>query len=83
MSARKGGRAAALKRIADPKNWGGDGGWVGDSYPDEIAQAALASPDATLEALKHLAGLFEALHPNAESWGDYKAARAIIEAEGK
>ena len=32
---------AALKIIADLKNWGSDGGWVGESHPDEIACAAL------------------------------------------
>jgi len=32
---------AALRRIEDSNNYGSDGCWVGDSYPDEIARAAL------------------------------------------
>jgi hypothetical protein len=32
---------AALRRIADENNYGSDGCWVADSYPDEIARAAL------------------------------------------
>ena len=31
----------ALERIADSSNWGEDGGWDADSYPDEIAREAL------------------------------------------
>ena len=48
-------------------------------HPSAIANAHIitAAPDL-LSALGHLAGLFEALHPNAEAWGDYKAARAAI-----
>jgi hypothetical protein len=33
---------AALWRIADDANYGSDGTWSADSYPDEIARAALA-----------------------------------------
>jgi hypothetical protein len=33
---------AALERIADPSNYGSDGGWDAASYPDEIARAAIA-----------------------------------------
>jgi hypothetical protein len=32
---------AALRRIEDENNYGSDGCWVADSYPDEIARAAL------------------------------------------
>jgi len=32
---------AALWRIADDANYGSDGTWSDDSYPDEIARAAL------------------------------------------
>jgi hypothetical protein len=32
---------AALRRISNKENWGTDGGWEADSYPDEIARAAL------------------------------------------
>jgi cell division protein FtsB len=32
---------AALRRIEDSNNYGSDGCWVADSYPDEIARAAL------------------------------------------
>ena len=35
--------ATALERMADPRNWGPDGGWDGPSYPDEIARVALAA----------------------------------------
>ena len=31
----------ALERIADSSNWGQDGCWDADSYPDEIAKEAL------------------------------------------
>jgi len=31
----------ALERIADSSNWGEDGCWDADSYPDEIAKEAL------------------------------------------
>jgi hypothetical protein len=31
----------ALQCIANPKNYGPDGSWIGDSYPDEIAVTAL------------------------------------------
>lgn len=30
----------ALRRIADPDNYGADGCWCEESYPDEIARAA-------------------------------------------
>jgi hypothetical protein len=31
----------ALERIADSSNWGEDGCWDADSYPNEIAEEAL------------------------------------------
>ena len=31
----------ALERIANSSNWGGDGCWDADSYPNEIAEEAL------------------------------------------
>lgn len=36
-----------------------------------------AAPDL-LAALENLAGLFDALHPNAAQWGDYTKARAAV-----
>lgn len=36
---------AALERIANPKNYGPDGGWDAKSYPDEIASDALQAMD--------------------------------------
>lgn len=32
----------ALEEIADDENWGDDGGWDGNSYPDQIARQALS-----------------------------------------
>ena len=32
---------AALREIADEENWGSDGCWAVESYPDEIASEAL------------------------------------------
>ena len=55
------------------------------SRAEMLANAHLveASPDL-LAALKRLAGLFGALHPNAKAWGDYAHARAAIaKAEGQ
>lgn len=34
--------------------------------------------DEVVAALGHLIGLFAALHPNAEAWGDYGAAIAAL-----
>lgn len=31
----------ALRTLTLDENWGPDGGWIGKSYPDEIARAAL------------------------------------------
>jgi xylose isomerase len=39
----------ALERIADSSNWGGDGGWDADSYPNEIAEEALYPDEALKE----------------------------------
>jgi hypothetical protein len=36
---------AALRRISDDGNWGPDGCWDADSYPDEIARAALGEEE--------------------------------------
>ena len=36
---------AALREIADEENWGGDGCWAVESYPDEIARKALEGKD--------------------------------------
>jgi xylose isomerase len=38
-----------LERIADSSNWGGDGGWDADSYPNEIAEEALYPDEALKE----------------------------------
>ena len=35
----------ALERIADSSNWGEDGCWDADSYPDEIAKEALTGKE--------------------------------------
>jgi len=40
----------ALERIGDPDNWGVDGGWCANSYPDEIALAALDTAAAMTKA---------------------------------
>ena len=36
---------AALQDIADSANWGDDGCWTAESYPDEIARKALEKKD--------------------------------------
>ena len=36
---------AALREIADSANWGNDGCWNAESYPDEIARKALEGKD--------------------------------------
>jgi len=36
---------AALREIADSANWGNDGCWNAESYPDEIARKALEEKD--------------------------------------
>jgi hypothetical protein len=36
---------AALRLISDDGNWGADGCWDADSYPDEIARAALGEEE--------------------------------------
>ena len=36
---------AALRCIEDEDNYGSDGCWVADSYPDEIARKALEDKD--------------------------------------
>lgn len=42
----------ALEKIVDGNNWGSDGGWYGDSYPDEIALVALTSIKDNRAALR-------------------------------
>jgi hypothetical protein len=37
----------ALETISDEENWGEDGCWESSSYPDEIANEALATPTDT------------------------------------
>jgi hypothetical protein len=39
----------ALERIADSSNWGEDGCWDADSYPNEIAEKALYPDEALKE----------------------------------
>ena len=38
----------ALEKIGDQENYGSDGGWDANSYPDEIANRALATINAAL-----------------------------------
>lgn len=50
----------ALKRIADQDNYGSDGSWTAESYPDAIAEAALSTPPGRFMALLEAAREYRA-----------------------